>query len=118
MKPKYTTEALRELDTIQRNIWARINDEILLRNIKLEIGDAYSLGSVIKEVLHPEVRKLLQNKQAELLDEVEKRVIGEDEPLPKDETSYDVGIITPRQSRNKLRAEKRKILEAIRKEIV
>lgn len=44
-----------ELDSIQRDIWARINDEAIRRGIKLSVGDAYSLGSVIKEVLHPRV---------------------------------------------------------------
>lgn len=52
-------ELTRELDTIQRNIWAKINDEANARGVKLDIGDAYSMGSVIKEVLHPEVRRLI-----------------------------------------------------------
>jgi hypothetical protein len=45
----------RALDTIQRKIWARINDEANMLGIKLTIGDAYALGSVVKDVLHPEV---------------------------------------------------------------
>ena len=48
-----------ELDSIQRDIWARINDEAVTRGIQISIGDAYCLGTVIKEVLHPRVRQLI-----------------------------------------------------------
>lgn len=57
------------LDTIQRNIWARINDEINLRGIKISAGDAYCLGSVIKEVLHPEVTALLRQAEREAIEQ-------------------------------------------------
>lgn len=49
----------REIDAIQRDIWRGINQEAEKRGIKLDIGDAYSLGSTIKETLHPRVKALL-----------------------------------------------------------
>jgi predicted LPLAT superfamily acyltransferase len=58
MNDQSPAEALRQtraLDTIQRKIWARQNEEAEKRGIKLSIGDCYALGSVIKEVLHDEV---------------------------------------------------------------
>lgn len=56
-------EAVRKLDYIQAMIWARINDEAQLRNIKLTSGDCYALGSVIKEVLHPEVEAYVAQRE-------------------------------------------------------
>lgn len=65
-------EFSKELDNIQRNIWARINDEANLIGVKLSIGDAYSLGSVIKEVLHPQVQALIAEETRKArIDEVE-----------------------------------------------
>lgn len=61
------------LDEIQRNIWARINKEAQARGIKWKTGDAYCLGSVIKEVLHPSVQALIDSEVAKArLDELEK----------------------------------------------
>lgn len=72
MTPSTPEEEIdRKLDYIQSMIWARINDEANLRKIKLTAGDCYALGSVIKEVLHPEVNSLLvrsRKSEAELLE--------------------------------------------------
>ncbi len=55
----------KKLDLIQTKIWARINDEAHKEGVKLTIGNAYGMGSVIKEVLHPEVNKLLRQARKE-----------------------------------------------------
>ena len=62
MKPTDTTS---ELDLIQSFIWARIHDELVKEGVKLTIGQAYACGSVIKEVLHPRVRLLIDKVQTE-----------------------------------------------------
>lgn len=56
-----------ELDAIQRDIWARINQEAKTRGIKLDIGDAYTLGSSIKEILHPRVEELIKKARRDEL---------------------------------------------------
>jgi hypothetical protein len=58
-------ELTRKLDYIQTMIWARINDEAQHEGVKLTIGQAYGLGSVIKEVLHSEVKALLQTERTQ-----------------------------------------------------
>lgn len=73
--PNNELELTRALDSIQRNIWARINDEVQVRGVKLSMGDAYSLGSVIKEVLHPEVKKLLQSERKAVLQAIREKIL-------------------------------------------
>lgn len=71
----------RELDFIQSMIWARINEEVEKRGLKLSIGDAYALGSVIKEELHPQIKTLLaqetQKAEVRLLKKMLKTIKSE-----------------------------------------
>lgn len=60
------------VDALQRDIWARINDEANLRGVKLSIGDAYAMGSVIKEVLHPRVAALIRDAKLQTLRDLPK----------------------------------------------
>ena len=58
----------KELDFIQSMIWAKINDVLERRGVKISIGDAYDAGSSIKEELHPRVKALIHssNKRTEI----------------------------------------------------
>lgn len=60
-----TSDNLNELDVIQSLIWARIKDEADKEGIRLTLGNCYSLGACIKDVLHPEVKALIATKQKE-----------------------------------------------------
>lgn len=66
-------DIIKELDSIQTDIWARINEELQKRGVKYTIGDAYCAGSEIKYVLHPRVKKLLASQKQEILEETGKR---------------------------------------------
>lgn len=59
------TDTTSELDCIQSLIWARVHDELVKEGVNLTIGQAYSCGAVIKEVLHPRVEALIDKVQTE-----------------------------------------------------
>lgn len=98
MKPKYTTEAVRE--NIAETIIAHFPNAS--RRVMQEMSD--------------EIIDLITAQQAALLDEVERRVIGKDVPTFK----YIDHLINDkkRTAVNKLKTEQGKTLEAIKKEIV
>jgi hypothetical protein len=63
MKNKPQDNWVKELDSIQRDIWARINECLQRDGVKYGIGAAYGAGSSIKDTLHPRVQKLLAEQR-------------------------------------------------------
>lgn len=52
-------ELTQRLDVIQSLIWAKVRDELVAYGIETTLEQSYIAGASIKEVLHPEVRKLI-----------------------------------------------------------
>ncbi|MCK9370295.1 hypothetical protein M0R04_10345 [Candidatus Dojkabacteria bacterium] len=66
----------KELDNIQRSIWALVSQDLRDRGVKMTIGDAYSAGQSIKLVLHSKVKRLLESTisqtRQEVIEEIKK----------------------------------------------
>lgn len=82
-----TSKDWEELDILQRDIWARVNEVLTERGVKYEVGDAYAAGASIKEILHPRVQSLLTAQKQELAERVRKEI----EALIDFENSFNEG---------------------------